>query len=267
MFDFFQYKQSLWQEYNNLFNKYSHINDSYSVNVRLLWLDPEASNWDSVGGALQNWSSILTQTKWRVYENIPLFQNAPSITQTATHQVQESLQAFTATIKFTITPKPNDMVMFYDDASATVYKINDVRFHRTIEDNLKVFECDLESAPVSADTVYDNLNVLSHEYLDQFNFKLFDFETWMNTYQPVLDQIESIITTANNYFDWRRERYNIDEFNSLVQDIKRCSKMGSITRLGTPFSDCDDKCIQLVDAEAEAQELYNKLLLLKDILC
>ncbi len=266
MFDYSRYKQQLWQEYNNLFNKYSHWNDSFSVNARLIMLDLEESNWDSVGGALQNWSSKLTQLKWRVYENIPLFQNAPAITQFSAHGNTETSQSFTATIKFIKTPKPNDMLMFYDDSSLTIYKINDVRFHRTIEEPLKLFECDFETAPIAAETLYDNLNFLSHELLNQFNYKLYDFEYWMREYQPLLDNIEEFSREVNSYFDFKKERYIIAEFNNLITELKQCSKLGSVTQLKLPLTSCDDSC-ENADRDEQTQNVFLKLLKLKEITC
>jgi len=266
MFDYSRYKQNLWAEYNDLFNKYAYWNDSYSVNTRLILLDTENSVWDNVGGALQNWSSRLTQLKWRVYENIPLFQNAPAVTQFSAHGNTETSQSFTATLKFIKTPHPNDMLMFYDDNSHTVYKINDVRFHRTIEDSLKIFECDFETAPIKSETLYDNLNILSHELFNQFNYKLYDFEYWMREYQPLLDNVEQLCREVNMYFDYKLEHFNIVEFNQVIRDLKKCSKLGSVTQLKIPLTNCNDDCLN-ADQDDQTLELLEKLLKLKEITC
>jgi len=266
MFDYFKYKQQLWAEYNDLFNKYAKLNDSYSVNTRLLYIDLDKSNWDSVGGSVSYWDKHLSQLKWRVYENVPLFQNAPAVTQSSGSEHTETLQNFTATIKFNVTPKPNDLLMFYDDSSATVYRITDVRFHRTIEEPLKIFECDFESAPVKTETLYERLNVISHEILNQFNYKLYDFELWMTEYQPILDNIIQIIRDTNKYFDFRNERYSIVEFNNLIKEIKTNSKLGAVTQLKTPLTLCDDSC-DPVKNNPEAYEIYEKLIKIKEITC
>jgi len=266
MFDYFKYKQQLWTEYNGLINKYAKQNDSLSVNVRLLYIDLDESNWDSVGGSVSYWDKHLSQLKWRVYENIPLFQNAPAITQNSGYEHTETLQNFTATIKFNIIPKPNDLLMFYDDSSSTVYRIIDVRFHRTIEEPLKIFECDFESAPIKPDTLYDQLNIISHEFLNQFNYKLYDYELWMAEYQPILDNVVQLIRDTNKYFDLKNERYTITEFNDLVKDIKINSKLGAVTQLKTPFTPCDDSCSS-IENNTEAREIYEKLIKLKEITC
>jgi len=267
MFDYNSYKQQIMLEYNSLFNKYASLNDSYSLNVRLLYMDTDNSDWDNIGGSLGLWDKKLSQLTWKIYENVPLFQNAPAVTQFDPHQTIESSQSFTATIKFLIVPKPNDLLMFYDDNSNTVYRITDIRFHRSIENILNIFECDFESAPLKADSLYDKINVESHQYYNVFNSKLYDFDTWMTDYQPILDSVSSITVNANIYFDFKNERYTINEFNSLISDLKSNSKLGSITDLKTPFTECDSSCLDLSSAGAQAQNLYDKLNKLKEITC
>ena len=267
MFDFTTYKQQLWQEYNDLFNRFSQLNDSYSVNCRLLHVDLDNSNWDSVGGSTSYWSKTLSQLNWKIYENVPLFQNAPAVTQFSANETTETSQSFTATIKFTEVPRPNDLLMFYDDPSNSVYRITDVNFHRTIEDELKIFECTFVSAPVKSETIYDQITVESHLYYNPFNRKLYDFDTWMTDYQPILDDVSNIVRSANGYFDQKMERYTITEYNSLIKDIKQNSKLGAVTQLETPFTDCDDSCTALSNAGTDANDLYAQLSKLKEITC
>ena len=267
MFNFTEYKQQIWQEYNDQINKFAQLNDSYSVNCRLLHIDLKESNWDTVGGSTSYWSKTLSQLNWKIYENVPLFQNAPAVTQFDPNGTVESSQSFTASIKFVETPRPNDLLMFYDDSSNTVYRITDVNFHRTIENELKLFECNLESAPVKTDTIYDQINVIDHTYYNAFNYKLYDFETWMSEYQSVLDNVKNIIRTANQYFDQKTEKYNIKEYNTLIKSIKQQSKLGSVTQLMTPFTDCNNDCIMLADADSNANDIYKQLLKLKEITC
>jgi len=267
MYDYFKYKQNLLIEYNNLFNKYSHQNDSYSVNCRLLYLDTDNSNWDSVGGSLSRWDQKLNQLNWKIYENVPLLQNAPAITQFDSHESTETFQTFTATIKFNIIPKPDDLLMFYDDASNIVYRISDVRFHRNTESVIKNFECDFESAPIDANKIYNTLRVESHEYYNQFNCKLYDFNNWMSTYQPVLNNIDQIVIDTNKYFDPRSEKYNIIEFNQTIKDIKINSKLGAVTRFETPFGKCNPNECSAASDNPETNNLYDKLVKIKEITC
>jgi len=265
MIDFTDYKQKLWAEYNDIFNKYAKWNDSFSVNTRLIYMDIENSNWDSVGGSVDYWNKNLSQLNWIIYENVPLFQNAPAVTQNGSEST-EMKQNFTATIKFIITPKPNDLLMYYDDASSTIYRITDVRFSRTAEGPLNIYECVFESAPIALDTLYDNLNVTSHELLDQYNYKLYDFDDWMQEYQPILDSANNIISSVNSYFNDKYERFTVTEFNGLVRDLLLNSKLKSLTELKVPFTDCDSSCNSKDDG-ATTSDLYDKLLKLKEITC
>ena len=260
MIDLSQYKQDLWKQYNWYINEYSNMNDNNSLNVRLIHMDPSQSNWDNIGGALENWSSVLTQLKWHVYENVPLFQNAPSTTSNAPHSV-DAIQTFTASIKFIIEPLPNDMLMYYDDPSNTVYTITDVRFNKTIQNNIKLFDIDLQTAYVDDQEVFNLLNIAEHQFYNQFNQKLFDYFTFKNTYLPIIETMDEIIRKCNNKFDPNSETYTCKEINNIVRQIKRCSRYGAISSLKTPFGENEIPC------ENGDLVLLDKLYKLKDILC
>ena len=267
MIDYSNYKQSLWAEYNDIFNKYSKWNDSFSVNARLIYMDIDNSNWDTVGGSVDYWNKGLSQLSWKIYENVPLFQNAPAVTQQSSgSETTETKQSFTATLKFIVTPKPNDLLMYYNDSSNTVYRITSVRFSRTAEGPLQIFECDFESAPILLSTLYENLNVTSHELLNEYNHKLYDFETWVTDYEPILENATQIVRDTNSYFDEKLERYNVQEFNPLIKDLLINSKLKSVTDFKAPFADCDDSCVSK-DSSDTLADLYDKLNKLKEITC
>ena len=274
----FDYKQAIWREYNYLFNKYASINDSYSINCRLIHMNPETSNLDNIGGSMQNWSSRLTQLNWRIYENVPLFTNAPAITSEGQLNA-EDMQSFTATVKFIYEPLPNDMLMFYDDPSQTIYHITAVRYHKTIQSNLKVFEVDLQTTPIDIDTFYDNLAIESHEYFNFFNKKLYDYLYFREQYKPVLDDIDKIIRKTNDYFNEWHEMYKVVEYNMLISEILRISHWGAILEFKVPigFEKLTEEeiesmveqgtMVKLEFASINEQELYETLLKIREIFC
>ncbi len=264
MIDNFNYKQQLLIEYLDLFNKYQMHNASSSLNCRFIHLSPE-SNYDNIGGAVENWSSKLTQLKWDVYENVPLFQNAPATT--SVDEYFQANQSTSVTIKFIdIEPLPNDMIMFYDDSSVTVYKIDNITFHKTIQHNNEIFGCDISTAPVDSETVFNNLNILQHKYFDQYNNKLFDYLDWMDNYQPILDSLEQIRQDLNNYYDFRNETYSYFELNDIIKYIVQNSFYKSIlATYNIPFGDYSQA--PSIQENPDASTLYEKLIKLKEILC
>jgi len=255
-----QYKQDLWNEYNYLINNYNHQNDSYSVNCRLIHMNSDESNYDNVGGSLENWRSSLTQLKWDVYENVPLFMNAPATTSNDTMSVN-SLQSFTASLKFVYEPMPNDMLMFYDDQSVTVYHITSVRFHKTIQHPLKIFEVDLQTTPIKSSEVFEHLNILTHNFFNEYNIKLFDYLDYYNNYVPILLDIKNIIREANGYFDKRLEHYGCKSLTDKIKYIKSNSHYGAISQLHTPLNETDEIC------DNSIQPLLDKLQRVEDLLC
>lgn len=278
MINDFDYKQSIWQEYNSLFNKYAPINDSYSVNCRLIHMDPGTSNLDNIGGSLQNWSSRLTQLNWQVYENVPLFTNAPAITSEGQLNA-EDMQSFTATIKFIYEPLPNDMLMFYNDPSETVYHITAVRYHKTIQDNIKIFEVDLQTTPIETEFLFDNLSIESHQYYNFFNKKLYDYILFREQYKPILDNLEGIIRETNAIFLDDYEMYRVYEYNTLISDILQHSHWGSILKFKIPFgfnTMAQDEIDKLLDQNIisklqfespQVSELHEKLKKIQNIFC
>ena len=278
MINDFNYKQSIWQEYDYLFNKYAPINDSYSINCRLIHMNSKTSNLDNIGGSLQNWSSRLTQLNWQVYENVPLFTNAPAITSEGQINA-EDMQSFTATLKFVYEPLPNDMLMFYDDPSETIYYITTVRYHKTIQNNIKIFEIDLQTTPIETEFLFNNLSIETHQYFNFFNKKLYDYVYFREQYKPVLDELENIIRETNVAFLEKYEIYRIYEFNILISEILKGSHWGSILKFKVPFGLemlTQDELNKLLDQNiitklqfepTSTLELHSKLQKIKDIFC
>jgi len=263
MIDFTQYKQDIWKEYTDLNNRFAQLNDSGSVNCRLIHLNTDRSVWDNVGGSLQNWSSILTQLQWDVYENVPLFANVPSTTSEGP-LVKEAIQSFTATLKFKgVEPLPNDMLTYYDDPSGTVYHIKQVRFHKTVQHSINIFEIDLETTPLNQETFYNDLAIENHYYYDQYNTKLFDFWYFNSKLRPVLENVKEIVREVNGFFDNKKEVYTDYTLNTLVSDLLKCSKYGALTKLRIPFGDYSDTQ-NVLDPNSE---IYSNLEKLKEILC
>jgi hypothetical protein len=124
-----------------------------------------------------------------------------------------------------------------------------------------LFEVDLQTTPVISTEVYDNLNIHSHEYFNEFNNKLFDFQDYYYNYIPVLKDVVNIIREANSYFDKYKESYMCRELNNKILYIKKNSHYGAISQLYTPLSDIVDPC------GFEYKPLLDKLQRIEEILC